>query len=192
MLHSVAAAVGAQVHFVTDRVGFKELADLGQNIAALAGFEFGHCGTEADPLAADVIRGKEVSFTAIERVRAAVHPNASLYATAIACVRRCADPVQLVGATSFTVEEPREALRIEQVTFSESAREAGLCILPRINVPRQSIIHEVHGTGAESEVGAIEDQSWWYTRQGPLSALPLQVRAVSRAERSYALLFPAR
>jgi hypothetical protein len=142
------------------------------------------------PLCARVLAGGEVSFASLEAVREAVHPNASLYATAIAFTRSCSEPLELVSARVHSANERPPTLRIEQVTVSDSAGAAGLCLPRGIRVPDRSVLRAVHGTREEKESSADEDLGWWETRSGALPARRVRVHAVSRGALTYGLFRP--
>jgi len=74
------------------------------------------------PLRERMLEGRELSFAALEALRSAVHPYASLYATAIACTLAWSEPLELMAARVHSPDERAPDLRVEQATLSERAR----------------------------------------------------------------------
>ncbi len=149
-----------------------------------------------------------LSFEAIEAVRALAAPSASLYATAIACVRYSSGPTLFVsvdmalkkdearalasGQRAFGfVTGPRPSLRVTAVVPNEAVSSSELKIRRNMRVPQQSALARVHQNTSDVTLVAREDQASWETAAGgPLPAAELRVEAARRGRYVYGLIAP--
>lgn len=134
----------------------------------------------------------EISFEAIESLRAQLCPDASKQAALISFVKFWPSPCILLTAMMGMrkseerqsvqnhfdfVEAPAEYLRAVRVTSSDAAREAGFTIFRNMRVPESSIIHRVY-CDSITELEAEEDLSMWRSSDGGvLPSLKVTVKA---------------
>ena len=147
----------------------------------------------------------EISFDAIENLRAKLCPEASKQSALINFPKRWISPVVLIraelgfkkdeearlnqGAFDFT-DTAQAVLRAVHVTPNELARKSGLMIHQNMRVPVKSIIHTVFDqslTYGESE----EDLSWWESHGKALCPYPIKVKARRTFNGVDALIIPA-
>lgn len=148
---------------------------------------------------------KNISFDEIERLRDSLCPDASYQATLIGFVNAWPEPCVLLLCRlglktgqkaaltnlSFSfVDVPTPELRAVNVTSSQAAKDTGLLVYKNMRVPKNSIIHSIHGN--ESDYGkAYEDLSWWETSDGTsLNARKVQVQSKRVGTDVYALITP--
>jgi len=149
-----------------------------------------------------------LSFHAIEQARAAATPEASFYATAIACVRITSDPVCLLcvdhdwkesekrGLASpqldlrgLTPANPQAQLRAVRVIPNDAAKNRPLRIFRNMRVPATSVLHEAYQSSDDTMIRGSEDQAdWETTEQGHLPQLPIEIEAVRRGRYVYGLI----
>lgn len=138
----------------------------------------------------------EISFEAIENLRALLCPDASKQAALISFVKFWPTPCILLTAkmgmrkkeerqsvqSRFDfVQAPAEYLRAVKVTLSDAAREAGFTIFRNMRVPESSIIHRVY-SDLTTELETEEDLSMWGSSDG--SFLP-SCRITVKARKSW-------
>lgn len=163
------------------------------------------------PIFERIVGGQPLTFSLVEKVRAAAAPDASLYSTAIACVNLSRDPTLLLNVertlkpterrrsaaqqdlgSAFSLPAPQEKLRVVQRSGNAASSSGLLKIHNNIRVPPESIITSVYESLIDWEEQATEDQAWWErSRDGRLPTLPLFVRAIRRGSHVYAMVSPA-
>lgn len=169
-----------------------------------------------DPLVNPALEKEEaneggMTFSVVDRVRESVAPDASFFATAIACVRRSDQPALLVRVEEAYKKSERKRLesaqeeldlgdaaprpepqvRAVQVIRSSSASNAGLEIFPNMQVPERSVLYRAYQAEENTELQAIEDQQWWLAGGETRPPLPLRVEARRLGDFVYGLLTPA-
>jgi hypothetical protein len=154
------------------------------------------------PLVAPHLTG-ELSFETIEKMRAALCPEASMYSAVLNIAKLWPTPCVWVEAglaakkseestsqQSFGFREPPErALRAVHANANDAARELGLGVIPRFRIPRRSIITRVFATGLCGE--ALEDLAWWESSDGTrLADCKVKVQARQIGDTIHALIMP--
>jgi hypothetical protein len=145
-----------------------------------------------------------ISFQAIEEVRRALCPEASMYSAVLnlsklwptPCVwleaRLAAKKSEETTQERFAFKEPPErTLRVIHTIANGPARERGLSIIPRFRVPKSSVINQVFEQGL-SFGEASEDLAWWESSDGTqLSPCRVRVQAKRIGENIHALVAPS-
>lgn len=169
-----------------------------------------------DPLVSPVIEDEEanaggMTLSVVKRVREDVAPDASFFATAIACIHRCDEPALLVRVEEAYKKSERErlksaqeeldlgdsapppepAVRAVQVIRSASATDAGFAIFSNMRVPERSVLYRAYMAEENTELRAVEDQQWWSAGGEPRRSLRVQVEAIRLGDFVYGLLTPA-
>ena len=147
----------------------------------------------------------EISFEAVEALRAQHCPEASGQASLIGIANVWPSPCILVyaglgykkretdalkqGTFGFS-EPPSPELRVLKLQVNEFAKESGLAIFPNMRVPTCSVIYKVF-SGETVEAEAVEDLAWWSTSDGKaLSPRKVRVRARRFGDGVQALVLP--
>ncbi len=157
-------------------------------------------------------RAGRLTFDCIERARARATPEASLFAAALASVRLCDTATCLVRVErgfkkaerrrlsspqidlgpEWEPENPEAKLRLVEVVPNEAAKSQ-LRIFKNMRVPPKSVLRRAYDSQQDTELQAIEDQSWWETSgDGRLPAVPILVEVVRKGRYVYGLLSPQR
>ena len=156
--------------------------------------------------------GNHLTFGAIERVRDAVAPTASVYATTVAAVRLRPEPLCFVRAElrlkpaevrklhspqqelglGMAAEIVAPKLRLVDVITNDAARRSGLRLHEHLRVPPSSLLSRIHTEQLDGEHDAHENQSSWETSaSGSLPAARLRVVCTRRGGSVYALITAA-
>jgi hypothetical protein len=147
----------------------------------------------------------EISFKAVEALRAQHCPEASAQASLIGIANAWSSPcILLYAALGYKKREsgalrqntfgfsqpPSPELRVLKLQANEMARELGLAIFPNMRVPTCSVIYRVF-TGDAVQAEAVEDLASWSTSDGKaLSPRRVRVRARRSGDGVQALILP--
>jgi hypothetical protein len=150
-----------------------------------------------------------LSFEAIEAARTLAAPSASLFATAIACVRYAPDPTLFVsvdmafkksearmlasGQQAFGFAgQPLPSLRVTAVVPNEAVSKSDLKIRRNMRIPPQSVLARAHQSAGDTTLVAQESQASWETSAGGhLPPAELRIEAARRGRYVYGLIAPA-
>jgi hypothetical protein len=163
-------------------------------------------------LAAEIKKDGRLTFDAVERVRAAICPNASFEATLIACSNRMPTPViQLHAAKGYKKAEeeelasgqlrmfgrpaPEPKLRAHRSVPNSAAKTRGFLVHQNMQVPEQSLVykHFEETADVDSSLGitGVEEFSNWRCSNGKVCGrgrINVDVRKLSGT--TFALLQP--
>lgn len=162
----------------------------------------------AKPEVARELEGaKRLTLNGVDRIRAAVAPEASFSATAFALVRLIKEPLSFVVAEErlkpteerglagdqlhlIEAAPPEAKLRAATVFSNDAARAAGVKLFQNIRIPHCSVISAVY-RGEISGIGtSMEDQGDWETSGKHLPNLRIHVEARVFGPVVYALISP--
>lgn len=149
----------------------------------------------------------EISFEAVEALKAHLCPEASLQSSLISFAKFWPNPCILIRAemglkrheealtnqqSFFFYEGPKPALRAIRVTRSNAARDAGFFIPTNYRIPEMSVISHVFSQNI-SYGESDECLSWWKSSNGSrLNPCPVSVKAKRSVDCVDALVFPLR
>ena len=142
------------------------------------------------------IGGNRITFGGIENVRTSFCPNASSYATLIACASRVAYPVVVIEAGLAHKKAERlnaratPSLRVLRSMSNTAARSAGMLIHRQWRVPVDSVIARVHAAPVGGmAAGVAEDLSNWTSSDGScLGDFHVYVEAKTFGDRVLAII----
>jgi hypothetical protein len=133
-----------------------------------------------------------ISFSALSDLKARLCPEASgqasllgfLHAWPMPCLlveaklaRRKRDAERIARGTLDIEDAPEAALRAVRVTANDAARVQNFFIPENMRVPKKSVISRLLD-GADAEMEAEEDLSWWaYSDGDRLAAMTVRVIA---------------
>lgn len=150
-----------------------------------------------------------LTFSALDAVREAAAPTASLFATAMGSLQLVDVPVLFVTAEmalkteeqrfsrgaqrafDFAIARIEEKLRVTTVVANDLVAGSRLAIRRNMRVPSNSVLMNAYASASDVTLTADEDQNLWETsRGGPLESLPLRVQAARRGRYVYGLISP--
>lgn len=152
----------------------------------------------------EVDRVGRLTLDGVDRIRAAVAPDASFSSCAHALVRLTREPVAFLvaelrlkptEARALSTDQlaliegprPKEKLRIVSVFPNDRASAAGLRIFRNMRVPERSVIAQAYYDGPGGSYAGEEDQSSWESGGRHLAPLPLRIEARKFGSVVYAL-----
>jgi hypothetical protein len=144
----------------------------------------------------------EISFQKIEEIRTSYSPEASMYSAILNISKIWPTPCLWIEAQlrrkkghenqfgfGFSPEEPK-LLRAVYANANDTARAAGLVIIPNFRVPKKSVIYRVFEEGLPCSA-AHEDLAWWESSDGTrLPACRVRVQAKRIGDSVHALIVP--
>jgi hypothetical protein len=149
-----------------------------------------------------------LTFDAVDTVRKKVAPEASRYATLLACLRHYGYPVYFIrsrmgykrkeerflteyGATLFPEERPLPTpkLRVHEVAHSPAVEELGIRIHKNMEVPQLSVVVAASkDTPGFIRRGREKLESWRTSSTGPIGYGEIEVEALRIDDEVWALV----
>ncbi|HXG50819.1 MAG TPA: hypothetical protein VNN77_05350 [candidate division Zixibacteria bacterium] len=156
----------------------------------------------------EIERAGRLSFDMVDAVRKKVAPEASRYATLLACLRHCDHPVYFVrakigykrneeklladyGTTLFPKEcpLPKPKLRVHEVAHSHAVEQLGIRIHKNMEIPQTSVVATaLRGATGLIHRGGEKLESWRTSSTGPIGYGEIEVEAFSIDEEVWALI----
>lgn len=149
----------------------------------------------------------ELTFAALDAIREAAAPTASLFATAMGSVHLLDKPALFVTAEfglkaeerrfsrgpqqafDFALAGVEEKLRVTTAAPNDLVAASSISIRRNMRVPLRSALDQAFSSPTDITISADEDQEQWETsREGALASLALRVQAARRGRYVYGLI----
>jgi hypothetical protein len=146
-----------------------------------------------------------LTFDVVERVRAAIAPDASRESAIYACVRHCSEPVFLLKARMLyknsekrqlndllsgldDVNPPQPKLRVLSSAANDAAAQLGIRFHENMQVPETSLVSQAFNAAEDRIEGREPLEIWQTSSGGPIGHGGLYIEARRRGDEVWSLV----